>query len=210
MNLGNTEEVAYVVYTNAGGNDPRTPTRRSIGMRVQLVDENESVVRQELLKGGDQETVMFSNAKPAGILKAGDNISFIPGKYLGSALTTVAGGETLIKPMAGANPVYRNFTVVAGNSPGGAVSFKQTGTNSFLRVQGFRIRLAFDDGTQAFKNESSFNISDSLSGSPGEVSYESVSTPGSYLAVSDNMGVYISQASGASQKKACSWATRAP
>ena len=149
---------------------------------------------------------MFSNAKPSGLLKIGTNISFIPSKYLGSALSAVAGGETLIQPFSNLTSAQMVFTAQSGNTPkSGGFSFKQIGTENYLRAQGFRIRLAPDDGTFAFKQESTFVISESVAGNPGEVSYESISSPGSYLAVSDNMGAYISPASGLSQQKACSW-----
>ena len=57
----------------------------------------------------------------------------------------------------------------------------------------------------AFKNETTFSVIDSNAGNPGEVSYESLSTPDSFLAISQNMGIYLSKVNGTAQKQASSW-----
>jgi hypothetical protein len=203
VDLGQTEDISYVVYKNAGLGLPR---ERSIGMRIQVVDDNDSVIREETLKGGEVETVMFSNAKQSEIFKPGSNITFIPGNYTGSSISVVAGGELLIQPINSSTPTSRLFTVVPPNSSSrNSYSFKAANSDKYLRVQGFRLRLASDDGSNAFKKETTFSVVDSNAGNPGEVSYESVSTPGAFLAVSQNMGVYVSKVTDQTQKKASSW-----
>jgi len=203
LDLGRMEEISYVVYTNASTG---VPLDRSIGMRIQAVDEKGSVLREELLTGGPKETVMFSNAKQNEIVKAGEKITFIPTNYTGSCITVAAGGELLIQPSGSTKAASKVFTVVSPNSQNrNSFSFKLVDSDKFLRVQGFRLRLASDDGSIAFKKETTFSVVESNAGNPGEVSYESVSTPGSFLAVSENMGVYISKVTDQTQIKASSW-----
>jgi hypothetical protein len=202
VDLGKTEEIAYVIYVNTSD----ITNTRSVGMRFQLVDENKAVVKQELAKGGLIETIPFSDAKPSNFIIEGSNVRLSPGMYAGSAITSVAGGETLIKPAEQNNPQIRTFTVSPGNFlETNAFSFKLKGTQMFLRVQGYRIRLTEDDGSAMFKKESTFIVSDSLASRPGEVSFKSLSAQASYLSVSDNMGIYVSQARDLNQKRACSW-----
>ena len=177
-------------------------------MRVQLLDENEVVLKEKKLTGAMVDTLMFSNAKPTALLRQNTELQFVPGKYSGAALSVVAGGEVLIKTRQSSTAFKQSaaFIAVAGNSGlPGTFSFKHKFSNGYLRVQGFRVRVAPDDGTVAFKNESSFKVADSVASMPGEVSYESVANTGSYLAVSENMGVYVSPASSSIQQKACSW-----
>ena len=204
VDLQRSTEIAYIVYFN------RTDCCqfRARGMRVQLLDENEVVLKEKKLSGAMMETLMFSNAKPTALLRQGAELQFVPGKYSGAALSVVTGGEALIKTKVNTNAFKQSaaFVAMAGNAGlAGTFSFKHKFGNGFIRVQGFRVRVAPDDGTVAFKNESSFKIVDSVANLPGELSYESVSSPGSYLAVSENMGVYVSPASGSAQQKLCSW-----
>jgi hypothetical protein len=203
VDLGKSVEISYIVYYNRASSQ-----QRSIGMRVQLLDENRVLVKQHALKGGPIETVLFSNIKPAGLLRTGENVSLAPSKYAGSSITIMSGGEVIISPRTNTSAASYTFVTLPGNTPkAGSFSFKHAGSERYLRVQGFRVRVAEDDGTNAFKQETSFIVSDSLTGNPGEVSYESVSTPGSYLGVADNMGVYITKADSNPKKKTCSWLT---
>jgi len=204
VDLQKTEEIAYIVYYNRGD----CCQHRARGMRVQLLDENEVVLKEKKLTGAMVDTLMFSNAKPTALLRQDTELQFVPGKYSGAALTIAAGGEVLIKTRQSSTAFKQSaaFVAVAGNSGlPGTFSFRHKFSKAFLRVQGFRVRVAPDDGTVAFKNETSFRVVDSVATMPGEVSYESVANTGSYLAVSENMGVYVSPASSSSQQKACSW-----
>ena len=203
VDLGKSVEISYIVYYNRASSQ-----QRSIGMRVQLLDENTVLVKQHSLKGGPRESVMFSNIKPSGLLKTGESVSLSPGKFAGSSIAIMPGGEVIARPRNGLNVADYTFITIPGNTPkAGSFSFKHATSERYLRVQGFRVRVAEDDGTNAFKQETSFIVSESLTGNPGEVSYESVSTPGSYLGVADNMGVYITQAENTPKKKSCSWLT---
>jgi Alpha-L-arabinofuranosidase B (ABFB) domain/F5/8 type C domain len=204
VDLQKMEEISYVVYYNRQD----CCQHRARGMRVQLVDENDVVIKEKKLSGNMMDTLLFSNVKPTGLLKAGTELQFVPGKYSGSAMTLAAGGEVLIKTklLTAAYKQSASFVAVAGNAGlAGTFSFKHMYSNTFLRVQGFRVRVTPDDGTVAFKNESSFKVSDSVAGNPGEISYESVSNAGSYLAVAENMGVYVSPATSLNQQKLASW-----
>lgn len=203
VDLDGSHEISYIVYYNAISNQ-----QRSVGMRIQLLDENRVLVKQHSLKGGAIETVLFSNVKPAGLLRTGENVSLAPGKYPGSSITVMSGGEVTVTPRNKTSPSDYTFVTIPGNTPkAGSFSFKHGSSDRYLRVQGFRVRVAADDGTDAFRRESSFIVSESLTGNPGEVSYESVSSPGSFLGVAENMGVYITQADSTPKKKTCSWLT---
>jgi hypothetical protein len=83
--------------------------------------------------------------------------------------------------------------------------FKHKFSDKYLRVQGFRVRASENDNTNSFKQEVLFKVVDSLSVNDSEISVESVSKPGSYLAIAENNGVYISPATTFAQQKACSW-----
>jgi hypothetical protein len=67
------------------------------------------------------------------------------------------------------------------------------------------LRISEDDGSVAFKNETSFIAGKSISGNPGEVSFESIVSSNKYLSVSENMGIYINEASTPNQKQFSSW-----
>ena len=60
VDLGSLTELSYLVYYN------RTDccSDRSEGIRVQLIDDSQNLIKQVLLKGGMVETVMFSNTMP--------------------------------------------------------------------------------------------------------------------------------------------------
>ena len=204
VDLGKTEEIAYIVYFNRAD----CCQHRSRGMRVQLLDENEVVIKEKKLTGAMVDTIMFSNAKPSALLRPNAEIQFVPGRFSGGAAIIVPGGEIMVRTKADTTAFKQAaaFVAVQGNSGlPGTFSFKHKFSNAFLRIQGFRVRAAPDDGTVAFKNETTFKVTESIAGNPGEVSYESVSTPGSYLAVAENMGVYVSPATSINQQKLCSW-----
>ena len=202
VDLGKSTEVSYVMYYNRV-----SYSNRAIGMRLQLLDENKILVKQKTFSGGLIETVLFSDVKPSGLLRTGTKVSFSPGRFSGSKLSITAGGEVLIRRQ-NAGGEDTSFIALAGNAPvPGSFSFKHASSERYIRVQGFRIRVADDDGTNAFKSETTFVVSDSLAGNPGEVSYESVSTPGNYLCVSDNMGVYLTKVNSPIDKRNCSWIT---
>ena len=204
VDLKTTEEIAYIVYFNRRD----CCQHRSRGMRVQLLDENDVVLKEKKLTGAMVDTLVFSNAKPSALLRPNAEIQFVPGMYSGSALSITVGSEVLIKTKQNTEAFKKSaaFVAVPGNAGlAGTFSFKHKFSNAYLRVQGFRVRAAVDDGTVAFKSETSFKVGDSVASNPGEVSYESISSPGAYLAVAENLGVYTSPANIPSQQKMCSW-----
>lgn len=200
VDLKKSTEIAYLVYYNRADQ----AQYRSNGMRVQLLDENRIVVKEKLLTGQMVETVMFSNAKPAGILKANIPITLNPHSSPGSSISIDAGGETLIKPRSSAESKNNVFITIKGSTPG-TFMFKDKFSERYLRVQGFRVRASENDNSNTFKKETTFKVGDSLAAAPNEISIESLSRPGSYLAVADNKGVYISPATTYKQQQACSW-----
>lgn len=202
VDLGKTEEIAYVVYFNRAD----CCQQRARGMRVQLVDESNLVVKEKMLTGAMQETLMFANAKPSGLIRTAADFTFIPGRFAGSVMMPQASGETFVRPISDAEKPQAQFiTEAPTNGMGGAFSFKHKQTNRYLRVQGFRARISADDGSDAFKRETSFKVVDSIAGNPGEISFEPISNPGTYLGVADNKGVYTAPAINNDQKKLASW-----
>lgn len=205
VDLQNTEEIAYIVYYNRSD----CCQHRARGMRVQLLDETGAVIKEKKLTGMQVETLMFSNAKPSALIRIGTEAQFAPGKYLGSLLLVNASGEVnVVKRVNVDNNFLQSivFVVTAGNdNSGSTISFKHKFSDRFLRVQGFRVRAANNDGSNAFKNETSFIVSESVAGNPGEVSYESKSNSQMYLSVAENMGVYVSGAKTGPDQKKASW-----
>jgi hypothetical protein len=55
------------------------------------------------------------------------------------------------------------------------------------------------------KNEASFKVLDSVAALPGEVSYESLVSAGSFLSVAENMLPYIRPAKTPFEQKMSSW-----
>uniref|UniRef100_A0A6C0DRB6 Beta/gamma crystallin 'Greek key' domain-containing protein n=1 Tax=viral metagenome TaxID=1070528 RepID=A0A6C0DRB6_9ZZZZ len=202
VDFGKTVEIAYVVYYNRKD----CCQDRSVGMRFQLLGEDLSVLKEKKLQGGAVETVMFSNAKPSGLVRLNSDITFTPSKYPGSVLSGQSTGEVLISKRQGINVDTTEFVIsTPNNNTGGYFSFKHKTTDRWIRVQGFRVRLTADDGSGAFKSESSFKVIDSVAGNPGEISFESAISPGSYLGVSDNMGIYVGPATRGEQQRLASW-----
>jgi hypothetical protein len=205
VDLQQEEEIAYIVYYNRFD----CCRERSRGMRIQLLDSQGVVVKEKTLVGGTVETVMFSNARPSTLLRTGTELQFAPGRYPGSVISVKSSGEILVSKKEAGNPSFLQsavFVVVAGNdNTGSTFSFKHKFSNNFLRSQGFRVRASADDNTDAFRRETSFKVSDSISGSPGEVSYESMATANTYLSVAENMGVYISSGKTPAEQRMCSW-----
>jgi hypothetical protein len=202
VDLGKTEEVAYVVYYNRAD----CCQHRARGMRVQLVDEANQVVKEKQLTGAMVDTLMFSNAKPSGLIRTAADFMFIPGRYSGSVLFPMPGGDTFIRTMASVSRNTTMFMVEAPtNGQGGAFSFRHKETNRYLRCQGFRARVSNDDGSDAFKRESSFKVIESVAGNPGEISFEPISNPGLYLSVADNMGLFFGPVANVNQQKLASW-----
>jgi hypothetical protein len=173
-------------------------------VRIQLLDENRIVVKEKQLTGQMVETVMFSNAKPASMMKPNIPITLNPHTSPGSSISIDAGGETLIKPRSSAESKNNVFITIKGSAPG-TFMFKDKFSERYLRVQGFRVRVSEDDSSNTFKKEATFKVGDSLAAVPNEISIESLVRPGSYLAVADNKGVYISPATTFKQQQACSW-----
>ena len=200
VDLKKNAEIAYIIYNNR--ND--CCNIRAKGMRVQIMDENRIVVKEKTLSGSLTETVMFSNAKPAGLLKPGMSLKISPHSSPGGVVTIVPGGEILVKTNTPAEANNNSFITVSGPVPG-TFMFKDKFSNKYLRVQGFRVRASENDNTNSFKQEVLFKVVDSLSANDSEISVESVSKPGSYLAIAENNGVYISPATTFAQQKACSW-----
>lgn len=204
VDFGKVEEIAYVVYYNRAD----CCSHRSRGMRIQLLGENQAVIKEKQLQGGMVETVMFSNAKPSGLIRTAMDFVFIPARFPGSILSIQPSGEALIKKRQtdGGFVASTQFVVTApNNNAGGAFSFKHKTSDRWLRIQGFRLRLTADDGSGGFKNESSFKVGESVAGNPGEISFESVSNPGTYLGVVDNTGVYSGPIASLEQQKLASW-----
>lgn len=204
VDLKNTNEIAYIVYYNRAD----AAQYRSNGMRVQLLDENRIVIKEKTLTGLQTETLMFSNAKPSsGLLKENVSIRLSPHKSPGAAITVDAGGEILIKTRSPAEVNNNTFVTMKGSQPG-TFMFKHKFSERFLRVQGFRVRVSADDNSNSFKQETSFKVGDSLAANPSEISIESVLKPGSYLALAENNGLYISPATTFKQQQACSWGVK--
>jgi len=205
VDLQKEEEIAYIVYYNRFD----CCQFRSRGMRIQLLDTNGTVVKEKMLVGGQVETVMFSNARPSTLLRLGSELQFAPGRYPGSVISVKSSGEIMVMKKDGADSAFLQsavFVVVAGNDNSGSTfSFRHKFSGNFLRTQGFRVRASTNDNTDAFRRETSFKVVDSISGSPGEVSYESISTPNSYLSVAENMGVYISSGKTPPEQRLSSW-----
>jgi len=200
VDLGATFEIAYIVYYNRAD----CCQFRSRGMRIQMLDENRAVIKERKLNGGDTETVMFSNMKPTGLLKVGSTIMFVPGKYPGSAIQLQPGNEVLVTPTK-PNTRESAWLVVPANNGLSGFSFKHKFSEVFLRMQGFKVRASPDDGTATFKNESTFKVGDSVSGLPGQVSYESLATPNSYMSVLETMGVFVQPATNPKDQKMASF-----
>jgi hypothetical protein len=200
VDLGATFEIAYIVYYNRAD----CCQFRSRGMRIQMLDENRAVIKERKLNGGDTETVMFSNMKPTGLLKVGSTIMFVPGKYPGSAIQLQPGNEVLVMPTK-PNTRESAWLVVPANNGLSGFSFKHKFSEVFLRMQGFKVRASPDDGTATFKNESTFKVGDSVSGLPGQVSYESLATPNSYMSVLETMGVFVQPATNPKDQKMASF-----
>jgi len=202
VDFGKTFEIAYVVYYNRKD----CCQERSVGMRIQLLADDLTVVKEKQLQGGPIETVMFSNVKPSGLVRLNMDMTFIPSKYPGSILSGQSTGEVLISKPQTSNADTTQFVVSnPNNNMGGYFSFKHKTTERWIRVQGFRVRLTADDSSDAFKMESSFKVIESVAGNPGEISFESAASPGTYLGVSDNMGIYIGPATTVEQQKLASW-----
>jgi hypothetical protein len=204
VDLKSTQEISYVIYYNRQDGSQF----RAKGMRVQLVDDNNVVVKEKKLSGAISETVLFSNAKPSNLLKAGTVIQFVPSRTPSSVLAITAGNEMTVQPKVNTSTFLQSaaFVATTGNAGvPGSFSFKHKFSDNYLRVQGFRVRAAPDDGSSAFKSETTFKVKDSITGNPGEVSYESVANPGSYLAVAENGGAYISAATSVAEQKVCAW-----
>jgi len=109
-----------------------------------------------------------------------------------------------VKTRSASESNNNTFIVQKGLIPG-TFMFKHKNSEKYLRVQGFRIRASENDNTEIFKQEIAFKVVDSLSANPSEISLESAYKQGSYLALADNKGVYISPATTFKQQQACSW-----
>jgi hypothetical protein len=200
VDLKNTIEIAYIVYHNRSD----CCDSRSKGMIIQLLDKDRIVIKEKTFQGGLSETILFSNARPSGLLRPNIPLQFSPHTSPGTVITIVAGGEILLKQRT-SNPTDDNtFISINGEIPG-TFMFKHKTSDKYLRVQGFRLRASENDNTNSFKQEILFKVVDSLVSYNNEVSLESVFRPGSYLALADNNGVYISPAKTFAQQKACSW-----
>jgi len=201
VDLGEEKEVSYVVYMN------RTDCcgHRARGMTVQLLDSGGLVLKSMRLSGAPVETLMFSSGKPAGLIKPNTQMMFVPGKYLGSAIKVLNGSKAALTTKNAAHPDFCFVVVSSLAGVGGAFSFKHKATGKFLRGQGFNVLISPDDGTPTMRNEASFKVLDSVAALPGEVSYESLVSPGSFLSVAENMLPYIRPAKSAFEQKMSSW-----
>ena len=185
IDLQSDEDVREVQYWNR--ND--CCRERSVGIVITLLDKQkqELVSRKLTTAGQPSETVKFESVggdvKPS-IIPNGTVFTLKPGVSPGARVINLMGDIVIQANLRKEQEAMAQFAAkVVGEDTIQIVTLSGPPKDGYLVVNGYKVSARQDDDSDEFKASASWKVVDSVADAPGEISFESVSNPGFFMAI---------------------------